>query len=143
MSALAGRCLCGGVTVTVRAAAARSVSLCHCDPCRRWSGTALAGFDAGRGDVEIEGDVATYASSPFAERAFCPVCGTHVWFRDVDGDAPYELSPGLFAEARGWALDREVYADRAADYLPLTGDHRRVTRAEYEARNLHVEGDAE
>ena len=26
--------------------------------------------------------------------------------------------------------------------LSLAGDHRRATRAEYEAKNLHIEGDA-
>ena len=141
MTDLTGRCLCGAVTVTV-VAERPEISLCHCDPCRRWSGTALAGFDAAPDDVAVSGPVTTYASSAFAERAFCPTCGTHLWFRDTEAGAPYELSPGLFAESHDWPIDREVYADRAAAYLPLAGSHRKITRAAYERDHPFVEGDS-
>lgn len=136
-----GRCLCGAVEVTVRGGGVPQVSGCHCDLCRRWSGSMFTGFDVAPENVTATGEVARFASSHFSERVFCPVCGTHLWFRDTDGDAPFELSPGLFVEARDWPLDREVYADRAAAYLPLSGDHRRVTRADYERDNRFVDGD--
>ena len=140
MTDLTGTCLCGAVTVAVRAERP-GISLCHCDPCRKWSGTALAGFDAEAADVTVSGPATSYPSSDFAERAFCPTCGTHLWFRDTEAGAPYELSPGLFAQSRDWPLDREVYADRVAAYLPLGGSHRRITRAEYERDHQFVEGD--
>lgn len=50
-------------------------------------------------DVRVTGEVAAFRSSPFAERAFCPVCGTHLWIRDDGGD--YDLMPGLFDAAAG------------------------------------------
>jgi hypothetical protein len=126
-----GRCLCGAVTV--RAERTSDVSACHCGICRRWSGTAFAGVDAAR--VEVEGPARTYRSSTFAERAWCESCGTALWFR-IDGEA-HELSPGLFEEGAGWPLAREVYADRAGA-LSLAAPGERVSAAEYERGHAHV-----
>ena len=136
-----GRCLCGAVRITVETADAASLSACHCDPCRRWAGAVLWGFDAPGDAVTVEGPVGEYRSSSFATRAWCRYCGTQLWFRD-DGDAPYELNPGLFDETRDWSLRRVVYADRAAAHARLEGGHARVTKADYEARSQHVD-DAE
>ena len=98
------------------------------------------GFVAPADAVRVTGQVATYRSSPFAERAFCATCGTHLWFRDDGGD--YELVPGLFEEAAGFPLSREVYADRAFAAVPLAGDHARVSRADYESSHPFVEDGA-
>lgn len=67
--------------------------------------------------------------------------GSHLWFRADDGDHHYALMPGLFDAARDIPLGSEIYTDRALPGLALSGDHRRATRAEYEARNAHLEGD--
>jgi hypothetical protein len=88
--------------------------------------------------------VARYRSSAFAERAFCPRCGSHLWFNDVEeGGQPskYELMPGLFNEANGWPLRSEIYVDRAMASVRLAGEHRRKSRAEYEAEHPFIEGD--
>ena len=92
----------------------------------------MFGIEVPAEDVEVEGEVATYRSSAFAERAWCPACGTHLWFR-ADGSAGIELMPGLFDGAAELPLAREVYADRAFAAVLLAGEHRRVTAAEYEA----------
>lgn len=139
MSAVDGRCLCGAVRITARDPKP-AVSACHCSMCRRWSGSAFMGFVAPADGVTVEGPVKTYASSTFAERAWCDRCGSNLWFRDIGKD--YELSPGLFEVASDFPLTREVYADQAMRACRFAGDHQRVTRAEYEQRNLFVEGDA-
>ena len=56
-------------------------------------------------------------------------------------DGHYELMPGLFDEATDWTLRSEVYSDCALASIQLTGAERRATRAEYQAKYLHVEGD--
>lgn len=140
-----GRCLCGAVTVTVAGDHDPRVGACHCRLCQRWSGGLFLAFDAPAEAVTVMGEVRRFRSSPFAERAFCPVCGSHLWFADVDeGSEPaeYELMPGLFDEAHGWPLRSEVYSDRALASVRLEGEHPRKTRAEYESRNPFVEGDA-
>ncbi len=134
-----GRCLCGAVRIEVRAHDPSGVSVCHCALCRRWSGFVMAGFRAAPADVTVTGTVATYASSSFAERAWCPACGTHLWFRDTTPDgADYELMPGFFESARDLPLHHEVYADRAFAAAAFAGTHSRVSAADYEARSMFM-----
>ena len=145
-SAVTGHCLCGAVTITVAGEHDPSVGACHCLMCQRWSGGLFLCFTADAAAVTVTGEVSRYRSSAFAERAFCPRCGSHLLFSDVDDDGKprsYELMPGLFDAARSWPLRSEIYVDRAMASVRLEGDHRRKTRAEYEAGNPFVAGDVE
>lgn len=138
---LQGRCLCGAVTVRVSGPHDPRPGACHCRMCQRWSGGLFLCFNADSGGVTVDGPVTRYASSDFAERAFCSVCGSHIWMRDINSDS-HELMPGLFDEARDWPLRSEVYSDRAMASVHLAGDHRKATQAEYENKNQYVAGDA-
>ena len=143
-SALTGHCLCGAVTITVDGEHDPRVGACHCRMCQRWSGGLFVCFKAEASAVTVTGEVVRYRSSAFAERAFCPRCGSHLWFNDVDvGAEPqsYELMPGLFDAARAWPMRSEIYVDRALVSVRLEGDHPRKSRAEYEAKNRFVDGD--
>lgn len=139
-----GHCLCGAVTVRLERHDPR-VGACHCRMCQRWSGGLFLSFRAD--EVQVMGQVVRYRSTPFAERAFCPVCGSHLWVRNLlaDGepavDEPYDLMPGLFDAAKDWPLRSEIYTDRALASVQLAGDHKRATRAEWEAKNPHIAGD--
>jgi hypothetical protein len=136
---IAGHCLCGAVTL--RATGHEEwVGACHCRMCQRWSGGVYVSFPAH--GVTVTGPVTTYVSSGWAERAFCSVCGSHLWWRDATAaEGEMSLMPGLFDAARDWPLKSEIYTDRALRSLTIAGDHKRATRDEYEARNEHVEGD--
>lgn len=139
--ALEGRCLCGAVRITVAGAHDPRPGACHCRMCQRWSGGLFLCFEAAAAAVRVTGKVARFASSEFAERAFCPVCGAHLWMRDTGAaDAPYELMPGLFDALAGQPLRSEIYTDNALACVTLAGDHDRATAAEYEARHPHVTG---
>jgi len=140
-AAMTGRCLCGAVTVRVAGPHDPRPGACHCRMCQRWSGGLFLCFNADAGGVTVDGPVTRFASSDFAERAFCSVCGSHLWMRDNTGKT-YDLMPGLFDEARDWPLRSEVYADRAMASMRLQGDHLRATKAEYEQKNQYVAGDA-
>ena len=140
MSAMSGHCLCGAVRVDVSHHRGFT-AVCHCRMCQRWTGGLFICVPADADAVTVTGPVATFRASHFAERAFCPACGSHLWFRTDDGDRHYALMPGLFDAARGIPLGSEIYTDRALPGLALPGDHRRATRAEYEAKNAHLEGD--
>ena len=114
---LAGHCLCGAVTVTVAGAHDPRPGACHCRMCQRWSGGIFMCFEASVEAVTVTGAVTRYASSDFSERAFCPRCGSHLW-----------------------SMRSEIYTDRAI--ARLRGDHPTATRAQYEAKNKFVKGDA-
>ncbi|QPH55771.1 GFA family protein [Pontivivens ytuae] len=135
---MVGQCLCGEIRISVRAHA-DAVSACHCSLCRTWSGTIWMGLEAAPDAVTVEGTPRSYRSSSFAERAFCPTCGTQLWLRDDDG--PYELMPGLFPGSKSIPLTREVYADRTFAWAALAGEHTRVSATEYERKYPFVEGD--
>lgn len=137
---LQGHCLCGAVSLTVTAHRGFT-AVCHCRMCQRWSGGLFICFPAEDKAVTVSGPVVRYPSSDFAERAFCGTCGSHLWYRAAGGDGHYALMPGLFDDARDLPLKSEIYTDRALSGLALPGDHRRATRAEYETKNAHLEGD--
>lgn len=139
---MTGHCLCGAVTIRVEGDHDPRVGACHCRMCQRWSGGLFLCFNAEA--VEAEGPVVRHQSSPFAERAFCGTCGSHLWMRTTEGeDAGWDLMPGLFDEARAWPMRSEIYTDRALASVRLAGEHPRATRAEYEGKNLFLEGDME
>lgn len=103
------------------------------------------GIEVPEDRVTITGAVKTYRSSSFAERAWCERCGSAVWFRNVIGPYSdvYELTPGLFDNAGGAVLTREVYADKCPDGYAFAGDEiERVSEREYESKFPFVEEEA-
>ncbi len=141
--ALHGHCVCGAVTIRVAGAHDPRPGACHCRMCQRWSGGLFLCFEADADGVTVEGPVTRYASSDFAERAFCAACGSHLWMRNTtpNGEA-YELMPGLFDAVLTAPLRSEVYVDHAMASVRLKGDHPTATQAVYEAKNPFVPGDA-
>lgn len=135
-----GQCLCGAVTVELRGPVG-DLSACHCEMCTRWGGGLQMGMEVARDHAEVRGPVKTYQSSTFAERAWCDRCGSSLWLANTEGpDAGVlEFVPGLFEDFAGARLSRVVYADCAPRGFALAGDLERVSKADYEARFLHVE----
>jgi hypothetical protein len=80
---LEGGCLCGAVRWRASAAPVRGV-ICHCAMCRRHSGAPALAF------VHFPADAfewtaaapAWYRSSPYAQRGFCPTCGSTLGMRE-------------------------------------------------------------
>ena len=135
-----GHCLCGAVRVTVDALSGE-ISACYCDLCTRFGGGLQMGIEARPDSVRVDGPVKTHRSSALAERAWCDVCGSPIWFRYVAGrDQGYlELSPGLFENAGGACLTRVVYADRHPDGYWIEGRNvTHVSQNEYEAGHPHL-----
>ncbi len=72
-----GRCLCGAVKLEATGEPIWKAH-CHCESCRRSTGSALATFVGLPRDAVrfTEGTPKTFASSPGVERLFCGTCGT-------------------------------------------------------------------
>ena len=88
-----GHCLCGGIEVS--AGDHQEVGLCHCSTCRRWSGGPLFAVHCGK-EVRFRGlTPVAYRSSEWAERGFCPTCGTHLFYHLLPTDE-YIVPAGLF-----------------------------------------------
>lgn len=125
---LRGHCLCGAVAISLTGPSP-TVEICLCTMCRRWGGAFYAAQSAEAAEVAGEEHAAIYRSSEWAQRAFCRDCGSALWFRFLP-TGNRSFSAGLFDGAAGHAIGREIFADEAADWCRLAGDHPRLSGAE-------------
>jgi hypothetical protein len=96
--------------------------------CRRW-GEGPAFTLHGGTEVELTGPVTRYASSPWAERAFCSHCGTHLFYRLLATNEHF-LSAGLFQDEDGMRLASQIFIDEKPAYYDLANDTPKLTGAQ-------------
>lgn len=141
---LTGHCLCGAVTVSMEPAKPE-LNACHCGMCRRWTGGVFIEIDARPGTLKAEGPVRSLRSSDWAERTSCATCGSPLWYRLTDPKADFHaVSAGLFDDAGGFPLTKEIYVDRKPGGFAFAGDHLRQTEAEFLASiGVSAEGEGQ
>ena len=128
MQTIEGQCLCGAVRV-VSHMDKPALRACHCDMCRRQNSGAFVSISNDPQDVSVTGDVTVYRSSEWAERAFCPTCGSTLWYGTVQ-DGARHLAAGLFENAGGAPLKLEFFADMCPEGYRFEGDHKRLSTQE-------------
>lgn len=138
--------MCGAVRFSARDVPSE-YGACHCEMCRRWTGSALLGVTLPDGKVTWDGEehITRVQSSSWAERAFCNRCGSGLWFR-VTIDGPYagnvELPIGLFDDAGGMTMNNEIYIDHKPDSYAYAGEGRTVlTRQQCVEKFAVLDGD--
>lgn len=124
---ISGKCLCGAVRVSAERDG--SLNVCHCDMCRAWSSAMFMSLSTRPETQHVDGPVQIFRSSDWAQRAFCPTCGSALWYETVHDDHR-NLAAGLFQNAGGAELAMEFNVDRKPGGYDLAGDHRRLTEAE-------------
>lgn len=132
-----GGCLCGAVRFTLHDMPL-SYGACHCEMCRRWTGSALLAVTMPSERLEIEGaaHVARIRSSDWAERAWCTGCGAGLWYRvtrdDTAGAGTHEIPIGLLDDPNGLRFDNEIFVDVRPDSMTFEGMAERdtLTRAQ-------------
>jgi hypothetical protein len=130
--------MCGAVSFTATDVP-DTFGVCHCEMCRRWTGSALMGVTVPLDGITWKGEahIRTLQSSDWAERAWCQRCGTALYSHlTVDGpmSGQVELPLGLFDDPNGFTLTSEIFIDQKPDSYRLEGDHDRRTRAEVMAK---------
>lgn len=137
---LTGGCLCGAVRYDL-ATDATALGACSCDQCRRHTGSLLVGLGAMADAIVWQGAPAVFRSSDWAERGFCGVCGSTLFYRVTAGRmAGYtSVAAGTLDSVAGLVLDHEYFSDACPAYV-LAGDHARMTRAETIAKFTAAEG---
>lgn len=123
-----GKCLCGAVSVTTPDNPA--MNACHCGMCRRWGGGPMMSIHCGS-DTKFEGAdrITVFGSSDWAERAFCSVCGTHLYYRLIQTN-DHILSVGLFQDGPEFRFEEQIFIDqkpRSYDFANVTS---KLTEAE-------------
>lgn len=124
-----GICLCGEVTFS--AEPMPTLQACHCTKCRKWSGAPF--MSAPCKNANFDGPVARYASSEHADRAFCSICGTHLYFAPK-GAAIHAIPIGLFDDQSGLPFRAEIFVDSQPDYYAFANETKRMTGAEFKAK---------
>lgn len=106
-----GGCLCGEIRYQISEPAQDTV-ICHCRMCQRFSGAAFSvGSIYATNAVNFtKGAPKFYKSSPFAERGFCPDCGSSLVFRPV--------TPSVSKDWEGWILIETGSLDNPAPNVP-------------------------
>lgn len=122
-----GHCLCGAVSF--ESPEAREIGACHCGSCRRWGGGPLLAVHCGP-DVEFKGadQIVVYASSPWAERAFCKLCGTHLYYRLL-ATGEYFVPAGTFTST-DFELASQIYIDNKPEYYSFANQTPMLTEQE-------------
>jgi len=108
-SVVHGSCLCGAVRFRA-SLPTKWVAHCHCTYCRRAHGAPFVtwvGFAAEQFTVEADAQQpAWYESSPGARRAFCPKCGSPMFFESKRWPGEVHVARALIEGS----LDREPTA---------------------------------
>jgi hypothetical protein len=118
---------------------------CHCEMCRRWTGSALLSVPVAAADMHWSGEdeIRIIRSSDWAERGWCGACGSPLFYR-IAFDGPlkgqYSVSLGLFDDPGEFAFADEIYHDRKPASYSYSGERPRLTKAETEARFTEAGG---
>ncbi len=134
-----GECMCGAVTVTAPTSAP-DLSVCHCQMCRRQNSFAFVSLNVDQDSIVMDGPVAVFKSSDWAQRAFCSACGSTLWY-GLQHDGQRNLSAGLFPKVSDHIV-REYFVDQCLLGAGFAGDHEKLTRQETFALFAPDEGDA-
>ncbi len=119
-----GKCLCGAVQFDVLVPV-KWCAHCHCSICRRAHGAALVtwlgverdGFRLLKGKDEL----VRYRSSDAAERSFCRICGSSMFFEGQRWADEIHVARALFDSPLSPPPLAHVFFDSGADWLSL--DH--------------------
>ena len=118
-----GGCLCGAVTYRVEGPIDPIIG-CHCGQCRRTSGHYAASTDVSENDLIISdrGDTLVwYRSSGKAERGFCGLCGSNLFWRQT-GSGRVAVAAGSLDSTHDMHMNRHVFVHFKGDYYAIPAD---------------------
>ena len=122
-----GGCNCGQVRFRAEGEPLR-VGLCHCETCRKFTGSAFSHYGVWRKDaVTITGELSCWQVRAGGDR-FCATCGSSLFtWTDREGEIEVKLGTldappnGLTPAYELWTVRREPWLQR----LDATGQHER------------------
>ena len=123
-----GSCLCGAVKYEVLGPL-RPVVACHCEQCRKQTGTYMSATAAEDKDLRIVEDrgLKWYRSSDTARRGFCQECGS-VLFWKGDGRNYTAITAGSLDGPSKLKLEGHIFCESAGDYYEIAGGEYRKAR---------------
>ena len=124
-----GSCLCGKIRFTAQHMS-QKVGACHCSSCRKWGGGPFMEVNCGA-DVLFEGEehITVYDSSTWAERGFCSLCGSHLFYR-LKKSRQHMMSIGLFEDDQNLVFHRQVFVDEKPSFYSFSNETSEMTGPE-------------
>lgn len=127
---LEGGCLCGAIRYRLESVPL-SVSYCHCRTCQKVSGAPAVAWASVPSSalVVTRGTPATYESSSFAVRDFCPACGSTLTFRYRMADSEVDIAVATLDTPETCPPQYHIWTDSRLgwfdtdDTLPRHGEH--------------------
>jgi hypothetical protein len=134
-----GGCLCGTVKFLGKGQPS-GVHVCHCEQCARWTGGPAMCVEF-EGGIDITGAVTWFASSEWAERGFCGVCGSGMFYRLKDGSY-INVAAGFLDERGDLApIDQHIFVDRKPRFYDFADNAPRLTGEEFLKQLQSGQGD--
>ena len=117
---ITGSCLCGAVQYTVNGTM-RRVVYCHCSQCRKMHGHFMAAtaIDFEHFKYTADSGLAWYQSSDIADRGFCKVCGSSLFYRPTHGKY-IAIATGTLDAPTGLTSRLHIHVADASDYYEIT-----------------------
>lgn len=115
----AGHCLCGAVRFRAHGQL-REVVACHCSQCRRQTGLFYAATNVANDRLDIEGadNIKWYRASSCAERGFCSICGSALFWRH-DEEGYTSVLAGSFNEPTGLKISSHIFCADKGDFYEI------------------------
>lgn len=117
-----GSCLCGAVTFEITGELP-APDACHCSKCRKHSGHYFVSTDVRRSAVNIHGadKITWFRSSEKAERGFCSVCGSSLFWSPFHKDW-IGVAMGALDSPTGTGIALHIFVAEKGDYYQI-GDN--------------------
>lgn len=124
-----GNCLCGKIEIEIKEEP-KTFGACHCLSCRKWTGGVFMSVSGGKAlKFSNEDLVGRYSSSEWAERGFCKVCGSNLFFRMKKSDH-YFLMLGLFGDDIKPKFEDQHYIDEKPSNYCFSNETKNTTKKE-------------
>lgn len=115
-----GSCLCGGVRYELTGNLRPSVA-CHCIQCRKTSGHYVSATQVEPDQLVFTRDetLTWFQSSPKAQRGFCKICGSSLFWRHQDDDGRVSIMSGTIDGATGLKTSKHIFTADKGDYYDI------------------------
>lgn len=115
-----GHCLCGSIRFEVSEPPVR-MRQCHCEDCRRSSGTGhIVQAFFNRDAVSISGQTHAFSntadSGNLRTRHFCPKCGSRLFTENAAAPGAMGISVGVFDDTKWFRPEMIVYFGQCASW---------------------------
>ncbi len=114
-----GSCLCGAVAFEIHGAMAPALA-CHCGQCRKSTGHYWVSSQINADDLHFtqQDGLRWYQSSPEAERGFCAVCGSSLFWR-MPSEGKISIAGGSVETPTDITIKEHIFVADKGDYYQI------------------------